>query len=166
MDTRKLGRATATAVAIAMALGFSAPITAEVPAHADHSAEIGKLRLDDGRKWEPDRPLREGMSRLRMAVEPQLAAASTGELVAAQYGGLADRIEEGVGYIVANCKLDPEPDEVLHVILGEVIAGTEAMRGKSGGHLPQEGLEQVARALNAYASHFDDADFKPIQLTH
>ena len=166
MDTRKLRRATATAAAIAMALGFTTPIAAETPAHAEHATEIGKLRLDNGRKWEPDRPLREGMSRLRMAVEPQLAPASTGELVPAQYGGIADRIEEGVGYIVANCKLDPEPDEVLHVILGEVIAGTEAMRGKSAAHPPHEGLEQVARALNAYASHFDDADFKPIQFTH
>lgn len=166
MDTRRLRRATAIAAVTAMAIGFTTPGATQVATHAEHAAEVGQLRLDNGRKWEPDQPLREGMSRLRKAVEPQLAPARTGELGPAQYAGLADRIEEGVGYIVANCKLEPEADEVLHIILGEVVTGTEAMRGKSRENIPQQGLEQVARALNAYASHFDDADFKPIRLTH
>ena len=63
MDTRNLRQATAaaavTTAAFAITLGFTTPIAAEVPAHAERAAEIGKLGLDNGRKWEPDRPLRE-----------------------------------------------------------------------------------------------------------
>jgi hypothetical protein len=50
MDTRRLSRATAVVVVTAMAIGFTAPGATQVTAHAEHAAEVGQLRLDNGRK--------------------------------------------------------------------------------------------------------------------
>ena len=165
MDIRRLQHATAITAA-AMTLAWTLPGAAQVTTHAEHAAESGKLRLDNGRKWEPDSPLRDGMSRIRMLVEPGLASAITGKLDPAQYVALAARVEGEIGYIVANCKLAPEPDEVLHVILAEIVAGTEAMNGKSAVHDPRQGLAQVASAVNSYASHFRHPGFEPVPAIH
>ncbi len=152
-----------------VATTFAATLTCvvAVPAQAEtHSHEgmaSGKLSLDHGRKWATDAPLRDGMSRIRMLVEPQLAAAHAGKLSPAQYAALAGQVETEVGSIVANCKLDPKADAVLHIVIGEIGAGTDAMAGKTSKQRPQQGLIQIAKAVNDYARHFDHPALKPIR---
>ena len=81
----------------------------------------------------------------------------------AQYTAIAVRIESEVGGIVANCKLEPKADEALHVVIGEIGAGTDAMTGKVAKQRPAQGLVQVANAVNDYAGHFDHPGFKAIR---
>jgi len=139
-----------------------------VPAYAqshDHDAGASAgLGLNQGRKWSTDAPLREGMGRIRALVEPQLAAPHAGKLSAPQIAALAGQVEIEVAGIVANCKLEPKADAVLHVVIGEIGAGTDAMAGKVAKQRPAQGLVQVAKAVNDYAGHFDDPGFKPIQV--
>jgi len=159
---------TAAVAATAMVAAFC--IAAAGPARAqthDHAAAVPtKLTLDHGRKWATDEALRSGMGRIRTIVEPQLAAAHAGKLSPTQYAALAAQVETEVGGIVANCKLEPKADAVLHVVIGEIGAGTDAMAGKSTQRLPLQGLVQVATAVNGYASHFKHAGFTPIHIVH
>lgn len=129
----------------------------DAPAAASHA-----LHLDHGRTWSTDVPLRDGMTRIRALVAPQLAAAHSGRLQQADYAALAKKIDTEVGTIVANCKLQPEADGVLHIILGELMAGTGTMAAGTAGARPQEGLVQVATALNTYGRYFDHPGWKPL----
>ncbi|MBL8287642.1 MAG: hypothetical protein JNL85_06650 [Rubrivivax sp.] len=160
----RVGLAVATALIAALPLVAGGAAWAQ--AHSHEAAAPVKLGLDHGRKWATDAPLREGMGRIRALVEPQLAPAHAGKLSPAQYAALAGRVETEVAGIVANCKLKPEADAVLHVVIGEIGAGTEAMAGKNAAQRPALGLVQVAKAVNDYAGHFDHPGFKPIRNVH
>lgn len=139
---------------------------AQAQTHSHDEVAPAKLSLDHGRKWATDAPLRDGMSHIRKLVEPQLAPAHAGKLSPAQYAALAGQVEAEVGAIVANCKLEPKADAVLHIVIGQIGAGTDAMAGKSTPQRPAQGLVQVAKAVNDYAGHFDHPGFKPIRNVH
>lgn len=168
MHKMRLQRFTTTFALAAFVAGVAAfaagPAQAQI--HSHDSSAPAELSLNHGKKWATDAPLRDGMKRIRALVEPQLANAHAGKLSSAQYAALAGKVETEVGGIVANCKLDPEADAVLHVVIGEIGAGTDAMAGKTAGQPPAQGLVQVAKAVNDYASHFNHPGFKPIRDVH
>jgi hypothetical protein len=155
----------AAACAVISAPAFAATPAAE-PAHEHGAATPSRLSLNQGRKWATDESLRTGMGRIRGLVDAQLPKAHQGQLTAAQYKELAGQVETQVGNIVANCKLEPKADAMLHVVIGEIGAGTDAMAGKNPKAKPQQGLVQVATAVNQYARYFDDPAIKPIGTGH
>jgi hypothetical protein len=156
-----------TAIAVAaMAAALSVPVLAQTASHDHGTATTHKLTLDQGRKWATDEPLRAGMGRIRALVEPQLGTAHAGKLTPAQYGALATQIETEVGAFVANCKLEPKADAMLHLVIADIGAGTDAMAGKDAKLRPALGLVKVAQAVNQYGSHFDHRGFKPIANVH
>ena len=139
---------------------------AQTTTHSHDAATPHKLTLNQGGKWATDEPLRAGMGRIRDLVEPQLAAAHTGKLTPAQYRELATQVETEVGGIVANCKLEPKADAMLHLVIADIGAGTDTMAGKDAKTRPALGLVKVAQAVNQYGSHFDHPGFKPIHNLH
>lgn len=157
---------TAAAFAAACAPGAMAASPAPAAAHAHDGAAPAKTRLDHGRKWASDAPLREGMTRIRALVAPGLQRAHAGTMAPAEYAALAAKVDVQVGNIVANCKLQPEADAVLHGVLSELGSGTAAMAGKAAGTQPRDGLLQVAQALNDYGRTFEHPGFKPIATGH
>jgi hypothetical protein len=157
---------TTAVAAAAMAAALSAPALAETAAHSHDDAAPHKLALNQGRKWATDDTLRAGMGRIRGLVEPQLGAAHAGKLTPAQYRELATQVETEVGGIVANCKLEPKADAMLHLVIADIGQGVDAMAGKDARLRPAPGLVKVAQAVNQYGSHFDDPGFKPIRNIH
>lgn len=154
------------ATAIAVALAFSPAVAtaqATAPAHEHDHATAGKLSLDHGSRWPTDETLRTGMSRIRALVEPQIGPIHAGKLSTAQYGDLAQQIESQVGYIVANCKLDPNADAMLHLVIADIGAGVDAMAGKTPTVRPAQGAAAVVVALNDYGRYFNDPGFKPLK---
>ncbi len=141
-------------------------VAAQPAAHSHDASAPHQLTLNDGQKWATDEPLRTGMGRIRNLVEPELAAAHAGKLSAAQYKALAAKIETEVGGIVANCKLEPKADAMLHLVIADIAEGADAMAGKQPKLRPALGVVKVAQAVNQYGSHFDDAGFKPIRNVH
>ncbi len=152
--------------AVAVMAAVSAPALAQTAAHDHGAAAPHKLTLDQGRKWATDEPLRAGMDRIRGLIEPRLGAAHAGKLTAAQYRDLATRVEAEVGGIVANCKLEPKADAMLHLVIADIGAGTGMMAGQDAKARPALGLVKVAQAVNQYGSHFDHPGFKPIRDVH
>lgn len=152
-------------------LAIAAAAWSAVPAYAadDHrhdAATPTNLSLDQGRKWPTDDALRNGMGRIRGIVEPQLGAAHAGKLQPAQYRELATKVQTEVGSIVANCKLEPKADAMLHLVIAQLGAGSDAMAGKDAKRRPVQGLGQVVQAVNDYGRYFDDPGFKPIHDGH
>lgn len=153
----------AAATVIAAALTSAAMAPAQAQTHSHDATAPSKLSLNHGHKWATDVSLRDGMKRIRALVEPQLAAAHAGKLSPAQYAALASQVETEVGGIVANCKLEPKADAVLHIVIGAIGAGTDAMTGRTAKQPPPQGLVQIAKAVNDYAGHFDHPGLKPIR---
>jgi hypothetical protein len=155
--------AAAIAAVVVLAPGVSAAqATPTTHAHAAH----GKLTLDHGRKWPTDDALRVGMNNIRALVQPQLGPIHTGKLDAAQYAALANGIERQIGDIVANCKLEPKADAMLHLVIADLGAGVDAMAGKSPSVQPFQGATTVVAALDDYGRYFDHPGFKPIHVDH
>lgn len=163
MDTLTFRQFSAAFAATALAAALAGPVLAQTAAHPHDAQSTHKLSLDQGRQWATDEALRHGMDRIRGLVEPRLDAARAGQLSAAQYGELASQVEAEVGTIVANCKLEPKADAMLHLVIADLAEGTGAMAGKNPKLRPAQGMAKVALAVNEYGRHFEHPGFKPIR---
>jgi hypothetical protein len=159
---------TVVVAAVAAACGpvAMAATSGATAAHAHDHAAPAKLRPEHGRKWKTDAPLRSGMERVRTVVQAQMASTHAGKATPEQYAALASQVEIEVGKIVANCKLPPQADAALHVIIGEMMAGTSVMAGKTPGARPEQGLVQVAGAVNDYGRYFEHPGFQRLATNH
>ena len=145
----------------ALFLAAAAPALA-ADAHS-HGAEppAHKITLDHGRKWATDAPLREGMGEIRQALARQLAAVKKGTMSDAGYAELGATIEKNVGSIVAKCKLSPEADANLHVIVGELVGAADELKaGPAANH--EEAARKAMNAVNLYGRYFDHPGWKPL----
>jgi hypothetical protein len=153
-----------TVVAAALAaslIALSAPALA-ADAHS-HGAEspARKITLDHGRKWATDAPLREGMAEIRKALARQHAAVKKGTMGDAGYAALGATIEKNVASIVANCKLSPEADANLHVIIAELTGAADDLQGgPTASH--EEAARKAMNAVNLYGRYFDHPGWKPL----
>jgi hypothetical protein len=128
-----------TAIALAAALALSGPVLAAEEHHHD-GAEGAKLVLNQGKKWQTDAPLRKGMENIRAAMAGKAKPAAK-----------AERVNAEVAYIVQNCKLPEDADAQLHLVIAELMAGAEEMKGEHA----HEGAGRVVKALNQYGRFFD-----------
>ncbi|WBY00353.1 hypothetical protein PE066_12810 [Ramlibacter tataouinensis] len=161
--------ATARLLAITLAAaGFTALNVAATPALAageahDHGhASAADKPLPAGKRWATDAALRQGMTEIRHALEPQLGAIHDNKLAPEQYQAIAAKAEQQVAYIVANCKLPPDADAALHLIIGQIGEANEAMAGKSKAR-PRDGAVKLLNALNEYGRTFDHPGWKKLR---
>lgn len=149
--------------AFALSLAATNLATAEISAHQhEPGASPSTLRLNDGKKWATDAPLRQGMENIRAAMAAALPAVHANKLSSAKYNGLAKQVSNEVAGIVANCKLDPQADAQLHLIIADILGGVDAMQGKTKSIKRQTGAVQVLGALEKYDTYFDHPGWKPI----
>jgi hypothetical protein len=121
-----------TLAAAATAVSSAGPAMAQTAAHGHDAATPHQLSLDQGRECATDVALRNGMDRIGGLTEPRLGDAHAGKLTATQYRELATQIETEVGGIVANCKLEPKADAMLHLVIADLRDANDAMAGKKG----------------------------------
>lgn len=148
--------------AAGLALGLSAGSLAADAHKHEHGAAPAKLELNNGKKWATDAPLRKGMENIRKLMEASLHDIHEGKLSAAKYGALAKKVDAEVGGIVANCKLDPQADAQLHLVIAGIGEGVEAMEGKAKKVKRQTGAVKVIDALEKYGAHFEHAGWQPL----
>jgi hypothetical protein len=145
---------------------LSVPVLAGTGGHShghDSHGQPATLQLDAGKKWQTDAALRSAMGRLRETMAASLDGIHENRLKSAEYAALASKVEQEVGRIVADCKLDERADAQLHIVVGELLAGAERMAGKVKGASRQGGAVRVIGALDKYAAYFDDPGFAPIR---
>jgi len=155
-------------IALMLALALSSPLAvlAATDAHDHGKSAPHKLELNAGKKWGTDDALRKAMSGIQTSVAQTLPAAHAGKASAADYDAFGKDVTAQVTYMVENCKLDPQADAQLHIIVADLMAGVEAAQGKHGEKKRASGVVKVAQAANAYGKHFDHAGWKAIQMPH
>lgn len=142
----------------------SSAMAAEHSTHAhQQGAEAGKLALNQGQKWVTDEALRNGMGAIRGQMAAALHDIHAGKLSSAGYNALAAKVGTEVGGIVAHCKLEPQADAQIHLVIADVLAGVDAMQGKVKKTPRQRGAVQVLGALDRYATYFDHPNWQPIK---
>jgi len=109
------------------------------------------MQLNAGQKWETDEPLRGGMERIRTLV------ANAAPEDAASMQSLSGGIREQVDYLIQNCKLAPEADATLHVMLADLLQGADLI---SKEHDPARGLSVINAALDVYPRYFAHAGWE------
>ncbi|TAN30332.1 MAG: hypothetical protein EPN31_03485 [Castellaniella sp.] len=124
------------------------------------------MELNNGQKWQTDAPLRQGMGTLHEIVTSGLSGAHANQSTPADYRQMSGKVMGQITYIVQNCKLAPDADAQLHILLGNIAQGAETMDGKVAGEQPETGLIKIAQALNSYGTYFDHPDWKAINVAH
>lgn len=155
-------------IVILLAVALSSPFAAlaATDAHDHGKSSPHKLELNAGKKWGTDDALRQAMSTIHTSVSQILPKAHSGKAKAADYEAFSKDVTAQVAYIVENCKLDPQADAQLHIIVADIMSGVEAAEGKEGEKQRASGVVKIAQASNAYGKHFDHAGWKAIQLPH
>lgn len=122
----------------------------------DHGGGPSTLALNDGKKWATDEALRAGMSRMHEAVIPAYGAFQAGNLTPDAAKALAQTIRKEIDFLVANCKLDPQADAMLHIVIANLLTGAGAAEGDPAS---QAGVPAIVAALHDYEKHFDHPGF-------
>lgn len=127
--------------------------------HHEHAGETHAAPvLPEGERWPTDLPLRTAMERIRTAVEANEAAYSSGTLAQGDAAELAAQVESNVQYMIANCKLPPEPDAALHVLIGRMMSASSALKADPAA---ENGLPQLVSVLRDYEATFDHTGDQP-----
>jgi len=140
----------------------TAPAKVDAPAAIDahaaddaHAHDVAHASVDadvpvpDGHQpWTPDAPLVAGMARVRAAVDALEAAPGP----AAVPGHVAE-VNEAIGYIFANCRLDPEPDAALHGVLARLMGASQALQADPA---DTAAVASMRAAITNYEALFDD----------
>lgn len=119
-------------------------------AHEEHGG--GALSLNHGQQWETDAALRHGMTEIRTALDLVTPAFEAGQLSPGQGKQLSEAIQGSVNSMIEQCKLPPEADANLHVILGALLQGAGSVAAA-----PQsaEGVPALKEALESYGHYFN-----------
>lgn len=168
MKSRKSTRQILAAVALALPLAAATPGVAAESAHEHSHSDTARaaMQLNQGQKWGIDAPLRQGMNAIHGDVSTALNQIHDGKMSVADYDALAGKVNTQFLYIVENCKLEPEPDAQLHIVLGNIMQGLEAVKGKATGQDRADGVVKIAQTLNTYGDFFEHEGWKAIDLTH
>ncbi|WP_373048736.1 hypothetical protein [Vulgatibacter sp.] len=127
--------------------------------HHDHGAPAGKLVLNAGAKWGTDAALRAGMEAFQHTLAEAIPAIHDGSFTPAQYAALAGNLEKQLASIMSQCKLPPEADAQLHILLVEFFGGIEAMKGEGD---RMKGAVRIVRGLGTYGKFFEHPGWKPL----
>ncbi|MCW8956508.1 MAG: hypothetical protein OQL09_06465 [Gammaproteobacteria bacterium] len=150
-------------VSLGLTLAITAPLRAETGAddhqhgHDEHGAS--GLSLNQGKKWQTDAPLRQGMNSINEAVKKAVPAFHHDELNKADAKQLAKHINDQVNYLVANCKLEPQADATLHVLIGELLTSADKL---SRDPLSNQGMPGLVKALMQYPNYFEHQGWKSV----
>lgn len=160
---RSLSGMLAAAVLTAGTLAGTAAWAANEHSHG-HDAHA--LELNAGKKWTTDDPLRQGMTKIRAIVAPRLERIHAGKMDARGYAAMAAGVETQVAYIVKTCKLEPDADAMLHLLLAEIVEGIDAMKAAGKTAPAESGVVKIVAALNGYGKYFEHPGWKPVRTGH
>lgn len=146
-----------------LSLFITMPVMAETGVHDMHQHEgheASALSLNQGKKWQSDAPLRQGMQSINEAVINAVPAFHNDALTKPDAEKLASHINKQVEYLVANCKLEPQADAVLHVFIGDLLAGADELAKRP---LSMQGLPSIVGVMQKYPDYFDHPGWKAIK---
>lgn len=148
-------------LAAMMAVIVALPVAAADEHQHQQASDHVQLSLDHGRKWPTDKPLRSGMTQIRSSLADHLDRIHQDKLSSAEYQTMGRAIQQQVSTIISQCKLEPQADAMLHIVLTDLLAGADAMQGK-GNMTPAAGAHKAVEALNAYGNYFNHSGWRSL----
>ena len=145
-----------------MSLFITMPVMAQTSVHDEHQHQghaASSLSLDQGNKWHSDAPLRQGMQSINEAVINAVPVFHRDALTQSDADALANHINKQVEYMVANCQLTQQADAVLHVFIGDLLAGADQLAKHP---TSMQGLPRIVGVLQKYPKYFDQPEWKEI----
>lgn len=135
---------------------YAAPV--ERHHHPDSDGrEATQLKLDAGKKWMTDLPLRQSMGKINQAMVKAVPLIHTNQFTDKQYLALAETIRQEVAYAVERCHLAPKADAMLHLVIADLLAGAEALERADSRH---DGAVKILKALQGYGGYFHHPGWK------
>jgi hypothetical protein len=124
----------------------------------NHHEKLGvaTLKLNAGNKWVTDAPLRGAMANIHQTMAAALDKIHHGTLNDAMYDALAATTQQEVANMVSQCKLPPDADAQLHLVIAELLLGADALAGKHSKLSREQGAAKVMDALKNYSTFFAD----------
>lgn len=118
-------------IALACSLGLAAELhAAPQHHHEDHATAVANtaaLPPPPAQRYATDAPLREGMARVRTALD-ELRHYEMGHMPADMALERVATIEDATRFMFANCKLAPAADAALHGMLVPLLAGAAELK--------------------------------------
>lgn len=150
-----------------LAICLTIPAFAFADRHTEHKHEAAvhaQLQLNDGKKWNTDEALRHAMGNIHASVASALPAIHASKLGAKQYDTLGKDITGQLAFIVQNCKLDPQADEQLHLIIAGIASGIDMATAKQSPQKRAQGIHKIAESLNTYGKYFNHPDWQILEI--
>ena len=126
--------------------------------HSSHEAHSTAVTPPAGERWPTDEPLRAAMTRLQAAVNEALRAHERGTLDATHAQALAQSVEKEVAFMIENCKLPPQADAALHVLIGRMLSAVARLKETPA---DENALPELAHVLQQYSETFDHPNWTP-----
>jgi len=125
----------------------------EHAAHQHNDHQTPQLELDRGQRWQTDAPLREGMERVRAAaVEAARHTNAAGGLDASAGKELAHAVDASIAFMVTHCRLAPQADANLHILIGQLAEAAALAKDPPQSH---NALPRMRAVLSSYPHYFD-----------
>lgn len=121
--------------------------------HGSHEAAAPEatLKLNNGAKWATDQPLRDGMAAIRKLTS---SAAKKGVPSASDSAALGKKVETQVSTIISSCRLEPQADAMLHIVLARILDGAKELGGNAEAER-KAGLDKINKAVADFYVYFN-----------
>lgn len=154
---------------IIFALLILCTLQAQAEVHHDHHQDNASekditLQLDHGKPWATDASLRQGMERIRKAVSidrpSSVDGALNGGLNKVEAMALSAEIDDSLAFMFEHCRLAPEADANLHVLLERLMHASNSLKEHPSS---ADGMSEVLRVLEIYPRYFAHPEWMPIE---
>ena len=123
--------------------------------HSHSKAAKQKLKLNKGKKWSTDSPLRTNMDSIHAELKKNLDPIHANKFTAAQFNSFGTHIESKVQNIFKSCKLPPKADAQLHIILIDLMQAKDILKTKKTNKEYHEATVKVLTAVQNYEKFFN-----------
>jgi hypothetical protein len=135
--------------------GVFSPLDAMAADGVDQASPPAKLQSDEA--------LRKGMSTIRDLAVANQSLITHRRLPVAAAGRFAADIRAAAADIRANARLDPEASLEIDRLLSRIVAAADAVAETNKSLDPIDAIFEIDDALEAYASRFEHADWRPLR---
>lgn len=124
--------------------------------HSTHSTSSNQeAQLNQGKRWETDKPLRESMEKISLLAKKNMSAIHNEKQTQDAYAEMGNAIKKQTDLIFKNCKLPPAADQELHKILIPILNSVTIFTGKGTSREKHEAFVVLLNSLAQYGSHFE-----------
>jgi hypothetical protein len=130
------------------------------------SAETGGMIPSAGKAFAPlptDEPVQKGMLAIRDLVRTNHSLVTHRRMPPDHAARFAKQVQAEADGILAASKIAGDAREKLRALLGEIVAGIDAVAKPEAGADPTAGLVRADEALARYENEFDHPGWAPLQ---